>query len=136
LSDAELAGMIDAADVVVLPYGRSWNSGLAVLTLERRRRLLCSDLAGFRELAAEAGSYWVTIAEGGITGATLDALSRSLPTAADEARLDQFIAARQWDEIGRQTRDFYEQLLERGTPAGAAGRIEHDAAQATPSTSA
>ena len=59
LSDTELNHLIQAVDVVLLPYARGSNSGAALLVLSNHGRLIGSELGMFRELADQLGNPWV-----------------------------------------------------------------------------
>lgn len=113
LDDAQLVRVIDAADIVALPYARTWNSGMAVLALERGRRLLCSDSKVFREMADEIGSYWIALAEPDIHSAMARLEIEKGPTEQDLLSLHRFIDGRQWPDIGRMTAEFYRRVAHR-----------------------
>ena len=59
LNDEEFDRLIQIVDVVVLPYERGSNSGLAMLVLSNEARLIGSDLPIFQELAQGVGPPWV-----------------------------------------------------------------------------
>jgi len=110
LDHEALADAIRACGLVALPYRKSSNSGLALLVLENQVRIIASDLPVFRELERELGSNWVRIAD---SCASSDELISALePTdTGDVERLNSFVAARSWTEIGRATIEFYRQLV-------------------------
>jgi len=60
LSDRDLDEMIQAVDVVLLPYTKGWNSSAAMLVLSNKTRVLASDLPMFLELIRAVGSSWVS----------------------------------------------------------------------------
>ncbi len=111
--DVQLARVIDASDVVALPYSTSWNSGMAVLALERGRRLVCSSSKVFREMADEAGPYWIELADPDIASAVARFDVGRPPSEQDLRSLRAFITSRQWPEIGRATAAFYRQIARR-----------------------
>jgi D-inositol-3-phosphate glycosyltransferase len=56
LSDAELLGLLEAADLVVLPHRRATQSGLLPLAAAAGAPLLCSDAGGLGEQAGSTES--------------------------------------------------------------------------------
>jgi beta-1,4-mannosyltransferase len=60
LSDADLEREILESEVVVLPYWRVYNSGVALLALTLKRPIIVQDSPTMRELADEVGGNWVT----------------------------------------------------------------------------
>jgi glycosyltransferase involved in cell wall biosynthesis len=98
----------DAADLVVLPYVETLNSGAALLALSFDRRVLGPATGAFAELSARLGDRWVTTYAGTLDAGTLRETlvsTRALPRA--RAPLDAF----DWVAVGRATYDFYRSLL-------------------------
>lgn len=106
----ELASMIDAVDAVVLNYAKSFNSGLAMLSLERRRRILASTQPAFMALQAQLGSYWLSISDECHYPRLFRNFSPRMPSNSEVAVLEEFMSARSWDKIARQTMEFYQEL--------------------------
>jgi glycosyltransferase involved in cell wall biosynthesis len=113
LSDPLLAQVIDAADAVALPYSRTWNSGMAVLVLERGKRLICSNSEGFAEMSQELGEYWIALGNPDMRSAIARFDIRSAATLQDQHSLREFAARRQWPDIGLATAAFYRQVANR-----------------------
>jgi glycosyltransferase involved in cell wall biosynthesis len=109
LNDSALADAVRACDIVVMPYRAVSNSGLALLVLENRCRILASNAPVFLELQQELGAEWVETFCGTLTGARLLAALNN-PPADGAQRIDAFCASRSWPDIGAQTVDFYFQL--------------------------
>ena len=61
LSNERMAELMQAVDVVLLPYTWGWNSGAVAFAVSCHARLLCSDLPMFRELAEQLGPPWVYV---------------------------------------------------------------------------
>ncbi len=105
--DEEVAGLLLASDLVVLPYVQSTNSFVALLALSYDRPILAPAIGAFPELQREFGPQWVRLYEGDITVATLEsALDHVVerPTGSpDLGRLD-------WDRIGATTVAFYRRV--------------------------
>ncbi len=109
LDNATFVDAIRACDLIVLPYRASWNSGLALLILENRGRILASDAPVFQELQRELGPEWVQTFAGNLTGEKLvAALGRSADGEAP--RMEVFRASRSWTQISLATIAFYRRL--------------------------
>jgi glycosyltransferase involved in cell wall biosynthesis len=99
----EVAQLLGAADVVVLPYRRVSTSGSAMLALSHGRPLIVPDLAGLGDLPDQA----VVRYDGEVAG-LVDALVR-LACADDETLAAMSAAARSyafqttWQEIAERT---------------------------------
>ena len=101
--DDEVAQLLGAADVVVLPFRRVSTSGSAMLALSHGRPLIVPDLAGLTDLPDQA----VLRYDGEVAGLA-DAVAR-LACADDEALAAMSAAARSyafqttWQEIAERT---------------------------------
>ena len=98
LDDAGIADEVGRAELVVLPYRKLENSGVALLALSLDRPVLLPRGTTAAELAAEVGEGWVTTYEGTVTGA-------DLIRALDEVRRADLIgppdlSAREWPAAG------------------------------------
>lgn len=111
LSKEELATMIDAVDVVALPYVKSLNSGLALLALERRRRIIASTQPSFMSLRAELGSYWILSSDSTNYDRLLRSLLASTPTQEENANLERFLEIRTWPKLAQLTISFYRKVM-------------------------
>jgi hypothetical protein len=111
LGSQRLADAVRACDLVVLPYREIWNSGLALLILENRGRILTSDAAVFQEMQGELGPEWVQIFEATPTGEDLTAALLREPGHLE--RIEAYCSARTWAGIAAETKAFYERLLSR-----------------------
>ena len=114
IPDDEVSTFYAAADVVVLPYRRIYQSGVVLLAMSYGKAVLVSDLPGMTEI--------VTGGQNGYTFPTGDAaaLGTSLISILknDEARdaaakqgLDYVSTHHDWNQIGRATGDVYQSLL-------------------------
>jgi glycosyltransferase involved in cell wall biosynthesis len=132
--DARTASLRFAAtDVVVLPYERSSNSGVAAMALAFGRPVLATDVGGMREmLSTEHGvAGWLCAAEMSSVG---DALAAALdPAPAERARLTAAVGdASERVELGRvadAVADLYDRVTGRETVSTRRG----DAAPSAPS---
>jgi glycosyltransferase involved in cell wall biosynthesis len=107
----DIQRFLNAADLVVLPYVESLNSGAALLALSFDRRVLAPATGAFAELAGALGDRWVTTYGGALDAGTLTsalAATRELPP--ERAPLDSF----GWGNIGRTTCEFYRSLMVTG----------------------
>jgi beta-1,4-mannosyltransferase len=103
LSDERLSELIQAMDVIFLPYLRGWNSGFAMLALGCTGRLLCSDLPLFREIEETLGRPWIYVFDHHAAdlshelATAVARVSNDKPTASDQVRLGEFLAARSFE---------------------------------------
>ena len=107
VSGAELAGAFEAADLVVLPYRESDQSGVLFTALAFGKPLLLSDVGGFGEIE---GAELVPAGDPHALAAALTAL------LGDPAKLERMAAASRaaadgplgWDSIAQRTLALYE----------------------------
>lgn len=94
IPDDELAALVRASTLVVLPYDDFYNSGAALLALSLDTPILVPANSVTRQLAAEVGDGWVLTYDGPLTADTLiTSLSRARALPDDE-RPD--LDARDW----------------------------------------
>lgn len=102
----DVARYFAAADLVVLPYTETLNSGAALLALSLDRPVLASALGAFPELQSRVGERWLRTFEGPIRAADLvesfGSLDRALPPP-DLAPFD-------WSAVGIATLAAYREL--------------------------
>jgi beta-1,4-mannosyltransferase len=60
MPDDELEGVLQAADVVFLPYRQVWNSGFLFLVLSSQQKALTSNRPVFIEMKGHFGDRWIT----------------------------------------------------------------------------
>jgi beta-1,4-mannosyltransferase len=107
LSTSDLACMIDAVDAVSLPYSKSLNSGLALLSLERGRPILTSSEPAFTSLQSVLGRFWVLTADGQKYSELLSSFAPVTASQAAREALEQFKEARDWPSLAASTLNFY-----------------------------
>jgi hypothetical protein len=91
---------LNAADLVVLPYGETLNSGAAILALSFDRPVLGPDRGAFAELASEFGPRVVQTFAGDVTSGVLaTALRRAIAEPPGHLDLD----ALSWDRVAAGT---------------------------------
>lgn len=119
IPDRELETLIQAADVVLLPYTRGWNSGMAMLVLSAHARLLATNRPLFLEFTNAIGAPWVhtfdndpSLRSASLLAA-LDTIKRETVSRDDEARLGTYLAERSFDRVGQALLEFYRRLLAR-----------------------
>jgi len=116
LTDDELEALIQAVDVVVLPYTRGWNSGMAMLVLSLHARILATCRPLFLELRHTLGAPWVYTFDGDTNSLTrsisdvLNTLSRDAIGPVETARLEAYLSDRSFIRAGEMARDFYKCL--------------------------
>jgi glycosyltransferase involved in cell wall biosynthesis len=95
---------LNAADLVVLPYRETLNSGAAILALSFDRPVLGPQQGAFAELAAQLGPQWVQTFTGELTADVLTgALDRAATGLPGHVSLDAYA----WDVVARETVDVY-----------------------------
>jgi beta-1,4-mannosyltransferase len=105
IPDDELASLILAARVVVLPYKRVYNSGVALLALTLATPVLARDSPTMRELRREVGEDWVSLF-GELSSQTIvDAYRRARDVTG---RPD--LSSRRWDEVAARYIELYESV--------------------------
>jgi beta-1,4-mannosyltransferase len=107
LSDVELVDVVEAADVIVLPYREIFNSGVALLALSASRVLLARDSPSMRELAREFPG-WVFLFSGQLSSESLAQAGAAAKVRAGE-QLD--MASRDWGLAGQAHRALYLSVL-------------------------
>ena len=116
-SDERLSELIQSVDLVFMPYMRGWNSGFAMFVLGCGGRLLCSDLPMFREIEEALGPPWVYVFDHSAADlsqelATVVArISRDKPERPDHDRLEQFLAAHNFEQAASQYLELYQNLM-------------------------
>lgn len=116
LSGSEMDDLIQSVDIVFLPYITGFNSGLAILCLSNRARMIASDLPMFRELEQTLGHPWVYTwaparsSSGRDLETLLESASKTLPTASDEGRLSDFLSESSFHVGSRAIVNFYRDL--------------------------
>jgi hypothetical protein len=121
LSDNDLDGLMQAVDVVFLPYRQGWNSGAALRGLSNHVRIVGSDLPVFQELAREVSQKWVsTFSANLLSGSCRNGLSEVLERIAcidlreeDFEYLRRYLDQVAFDRSARKIRDLYKRVLQR-----------------------
>jgi glycosyltransferase involved in cell wall biosynthesis len=101
---SDMADLVSAIDVGVLPFRRILNSGSAVLFLSFNRPILVPDLPQFRELADTAGQRWVRRYEGPLSVSQLERLQHGQAVGEPDLR------SMEWSKVGRELADFYRKI--------------------------
>ena len=108
-SDAELAGAIGAAELVVLPYTEMHNSGAALLALSLDRPVLIPKNTVSTALADEVGHDWVLTYDGPLSAPVLaEALAR---TRRPFSTLSPDLSQRQWTRGAVDHLEAYERAV-------------------------
>ena len=119
IPDRELETIIQTADVVLLPYTRGWNSGMAMLVLSAHSRVLATNRPLFLEFDKAIGVPWLYMFDNdpSVRSASLSAALNVIRTDTvsldDEARLDRYLAERSFERVGQALHEFYRRLLPR-----------------------
>jgi glycosyltransferase involved in cell wall biosynthesis len=115
VADAELAGVLRRADLVVLPYREIDQSGVLYAALGLGRPLLLSDVGGFPEVAATGAAELAPAGDAGALRAALRALLDDPGRRAGLAQRAAHVAAGEysWDRVAQRHRKLYG-ILTRG----------------------
>lgn len=105
IPDDELVRVVEASALVVLPYAKVYNSGVALLALTLRRPILVPESPTMRELARLVGSGWVHFYGGALSSDDLET-ALAAPTPSRDPDLSEL----QWDELGRAYAALYRRL--------------------------
>jgi glycosyltransferase involved in cell wall biosynthesis len=113
VSDGELAACFRRAEVVVLPYRESEQSGVLATALAFGSPILASDVGGLRDAGAAGAARLVAPGDAGALGAALAEL------LADGAQRQRLAAAARalaagdwsWGAVAERTRALYASLL-------------------------
>ncbi|MEM8557535.1 MAG: glycosyltransferase [Bacteroidota bacterium] len=107
-SDEQLAHVVAASDVVVLPYQAIANSGSALYALSCDRPVTVPALGSMQELRTQVGLDWVQVYEGPFTP---EVLSDAIAWAQQRSRSSRApLDGLGWGEIAAQTVAFYRTL--------------------------
>lgn len=113
IDDAELAGVLRAAALVVLPYREIDQSGILYAALGLGRPLLLSAVGGFPEVAAAGAAELVVPGDRDALAAALERLLGDAGRRAELAARAEAAAATtySWRRAARLHLDLYESLL-------------------------
>jgi glycosyltransferase involved in cell wall biosynthesis len=112
LSNQQMADCLEQTGLLVLPYHRGENSGLAVLAAERGTPLLVSAVPAFESLADELGVPRITPIEAPLTHEQMDRAFRSAHSVA--GTIDAGFAARRAPAaVVREISNYYLFLMDR-----------------------
>jgi beta-1,4-mannosyltransferase len=112
-TDAQLVQKITSSEIVVIPYGRVYNSAAALTALALARPIITTDSPTMRELRDEVGPEWVHCLKEGLSG-------ESLLNAVNELRRykrrgNPHLQNRDWLTVGAQYAELYNQLITRSS---------------------
>ena len=114
--DDEVAKYYAAADVVVLPYRRIYQSGVLLMAMSYGRPAVVSDLPGMTEMITDGHNGYV------FTQGSKDALAATLIRVLQDDQGRARAAARgleyirqhhDWEKIGKTTSELYRSVLRR-----------------------
>jgi glycosyltransferase involved in cell wall biosynthesis len=113
ISDDELPGYFQAADLVVLPYREIDQSGVLFTALAFGKPLLLSDVGGFPEIAATGAARTFPAGDASALGAALAELLGDRPALAAIAENARALARGQysWEAVAAGTLELYRSLL-------------------------
>ena len=115
IPDHEVANFYAAADIVVLPYRRIYQSGVLLMAMSYGKPVVVSDIEGMTEVVTDGANGYVFPASD--AEALTDRLARALADpeglrVVGERALSHMREHHDWDEIGRMTAQCYRAALE------------------------
>jgi glycosyltransferase involved in cell wall biosynthesis len=112
VSEAELAGVLDAADLVVLPYREIDQSGIVYASLGMGRPMLLSDVGGFPEVAATGAAELFPAGDAAALAVELQRLLQDADrrTVMGENSRDAAAGVYSWQGIAAAHMDMYRNL--------------------------
>jgi glycosyltransferase involved in cell wall biosynthesis len=113
ITDGELPGYFQAADLVVLPYREIDQSGVLFTALAFGKPLLLSDVGGFPEIAATGAARTFPAGDAGALGAALGQLLGDAAALAAMAESASALAhgPYSWEAVAAGTLELYRSLL-------------------------
>lgn len=114
IPDSEVANYYAAADAVVLPYRRIYQSGVLLMAMSYGKPVVVSDIEGMTEVVSDSANGCVF--PSGDSKALSDRLSEMLSNPEETRRIGERGLARvrennDWGEIGRMTAACYRSAL-------------------------
>jgi len=115
VEDAEIAAIMRAADVVVLPYRDAEHSGVLYAALAFGKPLVLSAVGGFPEVAKHGAAHLVPPEDPAALATALNELvaDESARKELGEAAARAATGSYSWDHAAGQTLSLYVELLER-----------------------
>lgn len=105
LPEAEITAITAASDLVVLPYTKVANSGVAFYALSIGRPVLGPRLGAFRDLHDQFGD-WIRLYDGDFKSADLEDAINWIRSRPELPVLD--LSDSDWQSIAKRTKQFYE----------------------------
>ncbi|MEI9894341.1 MAG: glycosyltransferase family 4 protein [Chthoniobacter sp.] len=113
LPEEDLQAVVEAADLVVLPYSEVLNSGSILYALSNARPVLVPDTRMFRELAETVSPGWMQFYTGRISPEAICRAMSAVSSGLPPLSLSHF----DWNAIAEQHLAFFRELLpETGDP--------------------
>jgi D-inositol-3-phosphate glycosyltransferase len=118
IPEPEVADYYAAADVVVLPYRRIYQSGVLLMAMSYGKPVVVSDIEGMTEVVVDGVNGYVF--SSGDAEALADKLIEVMSDPEEARRFGERALSyvrehHDWDEVGRATAACYQSVLERGS---------------------
>ena len=110
LDDAELVRSVTSCEIIVLPYRRVLNSGVALLALSLDRPVLAPSAPSVLELQRELGEDWILLFEGDLEASHLEGALQRSRRRDPKSMVD--LSARTWKSIGQQHAAVYRDTIQ------------------------
>jgi D-inositol-3-phosphate glycosyltransferase len=114
IPDSEVSNYFSAADIVVLPYRRIYQSGVLLMAMSYGKPVLASDLDGMKDIIKDGETGFL------FPSGNVGALSQTITEIFSEPQKTQRVALNglrqmeeefSWTKIGRMTARIYRDLL-------------------------
>ena len=116
IPDSQLAGAMACAELVLVPHTRATGSYSVTVPLAHSRAIIASDLACFRDIAADGGG--IRLFRSGDASELLAAVLEVLEAPSIRERMERdagaFAAAHSWRSVAERTVEVYERALSSG----------------------
>jgi glycosyltransferase involved in cell wall biosynthesis len=112
----QLPSYFAAADIVVLPYRKIYQSGVILLAMSSRRAVVVSDIPGMTEMITDEqnGYLFAAGSAASLADRLIRALHDDLGRASVAARALEYVRQNHdWEQIGEQTASLYRTVLTR-----------------------
>lgn len=110
IKDDDLQVFFNAADVVVTPYTKVFNSGSAFLNLSFNKPTLAPEIGAFTELKLNFGSHWIKTYNGNLTADILEKTMKEVIEENNELSKPN-LEAFDPETIAAKTVEFYKSLV-------------------------
>lgn len=117
IEDEKILPYFAAADIIVLPYRKIYQSGVILMAMSLGKPVLVSDLPGMREIITDEENGYVFAKESinSLSNKLIKILRNDQERAAVAANGYKYVKQyHDWAEVGRQTANVYREIMMNG----------------------